>query len=53
MAPCDTHIVNLLNTVHHEMDRAVHSHHVYKTVWTPLISEQLVMDLVLIGHSTQ
>ena len=34
MAAHDAHVVDLLDTVHHEMDSTVHSHHVYETIWS-------------------
>ena len=38
----DTYVAHPLDTVHHEMDSVVCSHHVYKSVWSPVI-EQLVL----------
>ena len=44
MAVCNDHVVNLLDTVHNDMDREVHGHNVYRTVWITVIREQLAMD---------
>ena len=40
----DTCVADLLDTVHHEMESVFHSHHVYKSVWSPVIEEQLVLE---------
>ena len=42
MVTGNTHIAHLLDTVHHEMDNVVCSHHVYKSIWSPVI-EQLIL----------
>ena len=39
-----THVADLLDTVHREMDSVVHGHHVYKSVWLPVIGEQLILE---------
>ena len=39
----DTCVAELLDTVHHEMDSMIHGHHVYKSVWLPVIGKQLVL----------
>ena len=31
----NTHIADPVDTIHHEMDTAVHSHYVYKSVYIP------------------
>ena len=33
MAVGDACVANPLDTVHHEMDSVVHSHHIYQPVW--------------------
>ena len=33
-----------LDTVHHEIDSMVRGYHVYKSVWLPVIVEQLVLE---------
>ena len=43
MAAGDTCVADLLDTVHHEMDSLVRGHHVYKSVWSPVI-EQLLLE---------
>ena len=44
MAAGDTPVADLSDTVHHEMDSMVHSHHAYKSVWSPIIGEQLILE---------
>ena len=44
MATGDTHVADPLDTMYHEMDSIVHSHHVYKPVWLPKIGEQLILE---------
>ena len=44
MTAGDTHIADLLDTVHHEMDSMVCGHHVYNSVWSPVIGKQLVLN---------
>ena len=39
----DACVADQLDTVHHEVDCVVCSHHVYKSVWPPVI-EQLVLE---------
>ena len=46
-------VADPLNTAQHEMDSVVHSHHVYKSVWSPVIEEQLIMEKEPVGQSTQ
>ena len=36
MAAGDTHVEDPVDTVHYEMESVVHSHHVYKSVWSPV-----------------
>ena len=43
MAAGNTRVVDLLDTVHHEIDSVAHSHHVYKSVWSP-VKEQLIQE---------
>ena len=43
MAAGDTHVADPLDTVYHEIDSMVHSHHVYKSVWLPIIGEQVIL----------
>ena len=52
MTAGDAHIEDLLDTVHHDIDSVVYSHHVYKSVWSPVI-EQLVLEKKPVGQSTQ
>ena len=44
MATGDTLVVDLVVTVHHEMDSIIRSHHVYKSVQSPVIGEQLLLE---------
>ena len=44
MAAGDTHVADLLDTMHHEMNSIVHSHHAYKSVWLSIIREQLIVE---------
>ena len=44
MAAGNTHVADPLDTVHHEMDSMVHSHHAYKSVWSPIIGKQLIPE---------
>ena len=50
MAAGDASIAGPLDTVYHEMDRVVHSHYVYKSVWLPVIGEQLVLGRNLLAN---
>ena len=44
MAAGDIRVADPVDTsVHHEMDDVVRSHHVYKSVWSPVI-EQLILE---------
>ena len=49
----DTHVADLLDTVHHETDSVFRSHHVYKFVWWPVTGEQLVLEKEPANQSTQ
>ena len=44
MAAGNTHVVDPLDTVYHEMDSMVHSHHAYKSVLLSIIGEQLILE---------
>ena len=49
----DTHVADLVDTVHHEMDcSTVCSHRVYKSVYLPVIGEQLLLVKKPAGQST-
>ena len=37
-------VTDLVDTVHYEMDSVVCSHNVYKSVWSPITDEQLVLE---------
>ena len=51
MGTGDARVADRLNTVHHEIqDSVVRSHHVYKSVWSPVI-EQLVLEKEIAGQS--
>ena len=43
MAAGNTHVADPVDTVHHEMDSTICSHCVYKTVWSPVIGEHLIL----------
>ena len=47
----NTYVIDLLDTVHHEMDSVVHSDHVYKSAWSSVIGE-LVLEKESVGQST-
>ena len=51
MAAGDAHAIDLLDTVHHEMDSTVQSHHAYDFVWSPVL-EQLVLEKEHTSQST-
>ena len=51
MAAGNTHIADPVDTVHHEMDNTVHSHCVYKSMWSPVTGEQLVLKKEPAGQS--
>ena len=44
MAAGDNHVADPLDSVHHEMDIVVRSHHVYESVWSPILREQLILE---------
>ena len=46
----DTHVIDLLDTVHHEMVSMVHSDHVYDFAWSSVIGE-LVLEKDSVGQS--
>ena len=52
MATGHVRVADPLDTVHHEMDRVVCSNHVSKSVWSPKIGEQLVLEKEPAGQST-
>ena len=52
MAADNARVVDQLDTVHHEMDSVFCSHHVYKSVWSLVIGEQLVLEKNPVGQST-
>ena len=51
MATDDVHVADLLDTVHHEMDGMVRSHHV-NLCGLPVIGEQLVLEKEPASQST-
>ena len=52
MTAGDACVLDLLDLVHHEMNSMlVRSHHVYKSVRSPVIGEQLVMEKEPDGQS--
>ena len=53
MAAGNVRVADLLDTVHHDMDRVVCSHHVSKSVWSPEIGERLILEKEPAGQSTQ
>ena len=53
MAAGNTHVADPVDTVHHKKDSAVCSHSVYKSVWSPVKGEQLVLEKELAGQSTR
>ena len=44
MVAGNTYVADPLDTMQHEMYSMVHSHHAYKSVWSPIIGEQLIME---------
>ena len=44
MTTSDTHVAVLLDTVCHEMDSMVHNNHTYKSVCSPIIGEQHILE---------
>ena len=53
MAAGNAYVADPLDTVHHEMDSVVRSHHVYKFVRSTVIREQLVLEKEPADQSTQ
>ena len=53
IAADNAYVADLLDTVHHEMDSMVCSHHVYKSVWFSVIGEQLVPEKEPANQSTR
>ena len=51
MAADNTHVADLLDTVHHKMDGMVHSQHV-NLCGLPVIGEQLILEKEPAGQST-
>ena len=52
MAAGNTREADPVDTVQHEMDSTVRSHHFYKSVQSPVIGEQLVLEKEPAGQST-
>ena len=50
MAADDACVADLVDTVYHEMDSVVCGHHVYKSVWSPVI--ELVLEKETASQST-
>ena len=48
----DACVADLLDSVHYEMNGMVRSHHVYKSVQSPVITEQLILKKEPICQST-
>ena len=40
----NAHVADQLDTVHHEMDSMVRGHHVYKSVWSPVVGQKIVLE---------
>ena len=51
MAAGDTRVADPVDTMHYEIDSAVHNHQVYKSVWSQII-EQLVLENEPASQST-
>ena len=49
----DTRVADQVDTVHHEMDSTLHSHCVYKSVWLPVLGEQVVLEKEPASQSPQ
>ena len=49
MTASNTHIADLLDTVHHEMDSVVYSYHVYESVWSPVIQQFVLGRSLLVN----
>ena len=52
MAVGDSCVADLLDTVQHEMDSIFRNHHVYKSVWSPVM-EQLILEKEPANQSTR
>ena len=50
MAAGKTHVADPLDTMHHEMDSMVYSHHAYKSVWSTIIGEQVILGRSLTAN---
>ena len=44
MTAGDAQVSDLLDNLHHEMYSLIHNHCVYKSVWLPVIEEQLILE---------
>ena len=53
MVAGNTCVADPVDTVHHKMNSKVRSNHVYKSVWSPVIGEQLILEKKPAGQSTQ
>ena len=53
MAAGDIPVTDLLDTVHHEIDSTVRSHHIYKSVWLSVTGEHLIVEKEPANQSTQ
>ena len=48
MTAGDDHAADPFNALHHEwQDNRVYGHHVYKSVWSPIIGEQFIQGITL------
>ena len=43
MGAGDTHVADPLDTVHQEMDSVIVGHHGYKSVWSPVLEQPLLL----------
>ena len=50
MVADNTHVADPLDTVHHEMDSMVHSHHAHKSMWLSITVEQLILERNLLAN---
>ena len=53
MAAGDTRTTDPVDIVHHEIDSTVHSHCVNKSLWSPVIREQLIQKKEPASQSTR
>ena len=53
MAADNARVADPLDTVHHEINSVVHTHYVYKSVWSPVTAEQLILEKESAGKSTR